>query len=678
MKRFATLIVFVLVASFACADPILDAISDQTVIEGEALSFAITNSAPDNGTTEYLIDGAASPQPVGGNDATLTKASDTAADFGWTAPLVSADTQYTVEITAQDANSTDTGSFNITVTNKAAGPIINAIPDQTINEGETRTWTLTCSEPDNGSTSWALGNTSLGSLSAAADTQVTFTWTAPIVSVDKDYMQTITASDSDTQSSEDFQITVQNLAGGITLSDIEFGGDTQERSNPDEDENVRVTDTFTITNNEAMTLTNVQVTWPGSSSYNISYVSSTEPATEITNGVQIASIASGETVTVSLRANIPEDLPCFFRDRTDPNDDRRVDIGDLTLSGAGIATQTSNVYMEAENNLEIESLYITLDGDEDKISDGEEIEEIKPGARIEVRLNAENRFSSGDDVEMEDVEFTFFANDGDLDEEESEDIGDIGPGDEEEGEFSFTLDDDIEEDTYDVQVWVEAEDEYGATHGELYEIEFTVEREDEDIVFRRLELDDQEIDLCTERDTRLNVEIENQGSDDSDEVVLVVKNDLLNVFFRTLNIEIDEEDDYSRSFTIVVPQDAEEGTYSIEAYTYFDLDDYDDESLNSFGTVDLRIRECVEEEEEEEQEEQEEEEQQEEEETEVIIEDEGQDTIPQTGGAFATAVPAERTTTSDTRSTGYMALLVLAYIVVIAIILKLIVSLVKK
>ena len=110
------------------AGPTLPSIGSKTVTEGQTLTIPITlGTGPDNGTTDFLLDANASvsgvsKSTIGGNLATLTYASNTTATFAWTAPLVSANTVYQANISANDLNSTDFEVINITVTNNPVGP----------------------------------------------------------------------------------------------------------------------------------------------------------------------------------------------------------------------------------------------------------------------------------------------------------------------------------------------------------------------------------------------------------------------------------------------------------------------------------------------------------------------------------------------------------------------------
>ena len=594
-------IMLVLMVATAAAGPVLSTIQNAQVNEGESVTVPVTLAdASDNGTTTFLVDGS-QETTIGPHAVNITKVDNQNADIVFESGLVSADTSYTLNVSASDGNSSDWTEATVEVTNAPAGPVMPSISDKTVNENDQVSFTVTLQQgPDNGSTVWSLTDTSVGSLSAKTDTQATFSMNASFVSSDTTYDQTITASDNDSSDNASFTITVRNTGNGVSISAIDFGGDDQERSNTelDDDEDdyeINTSSTFTVTNNEAVAK-DIEVSWSTASKYKVVFEDTVPSKTVTDNGdaIIIQDVSPGESVDVRLNARVPEDLDSFFGDLDDLDNQEKVNIGTLTAQAQNVATVTSNMFMQAENMLEIDELTITIDGDDDEYDDGDTVEEISPGVEIEIELRARNDYSSSDELDMEDVEFAIFADDGDLEVEEDEEIDDISPRDEETATLSFTLDDDIDEDTYDVVITLQGEDENGARHGEQYELEFEVEREDELIEIKRATLDRSEVTLCDfdSRRVNLDVEIENEGQDDSDEVALVVRNDELDIDERRLNLDLDEGDDYENTYSFTIPENTRTGTYFINVLTYFDFDDYDDDDASERELVTLRVNEC--------------------------------------------------------------------------------------
>ncbi|MFO7710202.1 MAG: hypothetical protein R6V53_00385 [Candidatus Woesearchaeota archaeon] len=603
MKRIILMgLVMIFLCTMVAAQPTLPTISDITVTEGEPLQQTGELEAnADNGTTTFYINGSETLS-FGNHNVEVVKNDENTFTLDWDFGLVSADETYTFNVSVNDTNSTDYKTFDVTITNLPEGPTLNPISDKSVNEEDQLSFTMTTNtQADNGSISWSLEDSSIGALSNTNATHATFTWTAPTVGEDTIYNQNVTVSDGDSSDTQSFQITVVDVSQGIAVSDIKFGGSSQQRSNPeldDDDSDYDIYDdaTFTITNNDGSSINNVVVSWPSASKYDISYVSrvvdtgSLPTVTEQDSSIQLNEIQPGQTVTVNLRARIPEDLDSFFENN--PEDTENT-IGELVVSAPTILTTNSDVIMEAENRLEIEELEICIDGDCDDYDNRDDVEEVTPGSEVEITLNAENRYSSSADLNFEDVEFNIFVDEDELDEDEDVDIGDIDQGDEESGSYTFTIDRDTDEDTYTIEIKLYGDvEDNGATHGEYWEIDFEIEKPDEMIEIRELELEDSNLDLCQRDWTYLNARIENLGSDDSDEVVFVAKNGPLDFEYEKLYIDLDEGDDWEDRIRIDLPDDIRSGSYSIAAYTYFDRDNFVDDENDDLEVVTLRVEEC--------------------------------------------------------------------------------------
>jgi hypothetical protein len=584
------LVCVLLLAVGASASPVLTAIADQTVTEGRTLTVAIVSTAGDNGTNTF----SAIINPSSGTP-TVTKNSETSATFTWTAPYVVANTVYTVTVNATDGNSTNTTQFNITVINLGSGPIIVPIADQSVNEGNTITFSVICSLPDASATTWS--HTGVGTLTKINDTHATYSYTAPYVNANTPNTVVVTCQDSDSSSSDTFVLTVLDTISGLDMSNLAFGGSSQTKSNSETDEYVTTTSTFSVTNNQGSVMTNVQIIWNTNSKYNLTYVSiSSGSVTTISNGIVIASIPAGATVTVTLRSSVPEDQDAFFPSATDPQNDRAETIGQLTATAVGGYTASSSVSMEVENMLRIDRLYIKAGTGSEKRTDNlDEVEDVEPGMKIEVKVRAKNAFSKSEEVQMEDLEFSVYADDDYFEVDESKDVRRLKESETQEIIVSFTVDSDVDEDTYTAYITLEAEDELGAIHGEQWKIYFEVEKEDEKIVFRRSELLYPTVSLCEDqfkKSNTLTVRIKNEGKDDSDEIVLVARNKIIGFYSKVENIDLEEGDDYSRTMPMTIPADTKAGRYQIDMYVYWDYDDFTKENVHSYSYVDLVIEEC--------------------------------------------------------------------------------------
>ncbi|MCH7691265.1 MAG: tandem-95 repeat protein, partial [candidate division Zixibacteria bacterium] len=120
--------------------PVLDSIGDRTVDENVNLNFTVTASDSD-GTAPQLT---SSALPTG---ALFTDNGDGTGFFDWTPDFTQAGT-YFVTFYASDATDVDSEVVTITVNGVNAPPVIGAIGNKTVNEGDTLTFNVSSSDPD--------------------------------------------------------------------------------------------------------------------------------------------------------------------------------------------------------------------------------------------------------------------------------------------------------------------------------------------------------------------------------------------------------------------------------------------------------------------------------------------------------------------------------------------------
>jgi hypothetical protein len=374
---------------------------------------------------------------------------------------------------------------------------------------------------------------------------------------------------------------IASAAVDITPDEIALGGPDQKKSNPDEDEEVTVTQTFSVENTGTETVDDVTVSsvgeLAGRTGYNVMF--SDDGATYV-DTLQLGDMAAGAKEDVYVKVRVDEAHPATGMGEK---------IASIVVDGT-----SADLTLQVKNNLVFDRIYVQI-GDESRkrYEDRDDIDDIMPGDEICIEVEVENTYSNRDDVEFEDVEVDIESDDSDFDADESlEDYGDIDAGDEESDEYCFTVDNDVDEDTYEVTFELDAKDEYGSRQGEIWTLEFEVEREDEDITIRSASIA-QSVLKCR-RDTTVSVRLENFGDDDSDEVVLQVMNEELDINRVFRNIRLDEEDSYLKTIPITVEDDAREGAYTLEVRSYFDEDDYEDEDYNDVDFLDLIVQACIE------------------------------------------------------------------------------------
>lgn len=123
--------------------PSLDAISDQTVSEGSLLTF--TAHASDSDTPAQTLTFSLSSAPPG---ATIDPATGV---FTWTPTEEQGPGSYALTVVVTDNGSpalSASRTFNVTVNEVNSAPALDAIPDQTVNEGATLNFTAHATDSD--------------------------------------------------------------------------------------------------------------------------------------------------------------------------------------------------------------------------------------------------------------------------------------------------------------------------------------------------------------------------------------------------------------------------------------------------------------------------------------------------------------------------------------------------
>ncbi|MEA2037906.1 MAG: PKD domain-containing protein, partial [Nanoarchaeota archaeon] len=248
----------------------------------------------------------------------------------------------------------------------------------------------------------------------------------------------------------------------------------------------------------------------------------------------------------------------------------------------------------ATGNLTISDLDIKVgDKTHKDVLNGDKIsKEAEPGDTIKFMIELENLFSSSSDIEIQEIEVTVtIDNIDDGDElEESEDVDDIKAGKDEDITIELEIPTLVNEDTYDITIEVEAEDEDGNDHDIVWELTLDVEKESHALVIDKAKLSPQTI-RC-ERETSLEVEVVNTGSKDEDDVSIEIKSIPLNLEIIEEDIdELEEGDDsdsiFEKTYRLQFDNKLKPGTYPITITADYNSHEGDEK------TIDLIVEECV-------------------------------------------------------------------------------------
>jgi uncharacterized repeat protein (TIGR01451 family) len=179
--------------------PELTALSDQTVDEGETVSFMAT--ATDSDTPAQTLTYSLSDAPAGASIGS-------SGEFTWTTTEADGPGVYSATIVVSDGILTDSQTIEITVNEVNEAPVLVTIPDKSILQGETVSFTATATDSDVPTQTLTY---SLGDAPAAASIDSSsgaFTWTTAESDTLGVYSATVIVSDGVLTDSQSVQITL--------------------------------------------------------------------------------------------------------------------------------------------------------------------------------------------------------------------------------------------------------------------------------------------------------------------------------------------------------------------------------------------------------------------------------------------------------------------------------------
>ena len=237
--------------------------------------------------------------------------------------------------------------------------------------------------------------------------------------------------------------------------------------------------------------------------------------------------------------------------------------------------------MQRENMLVINDVDAIINGrGKQSIDDQDDLENLKPGDRVELEVEAENNFDDDTNLDIEDVDLKIScADETDIDfDDRTEDFGDISTEDEETESINFDIEEDAEDNNIKCELSVDGTDENGARHGEHIGFDIEVERKSHDIQIEDFSAIPN-IVSCQDRSLILSATIRNLGKSDEDEIVVELTSRELGIQERITDIDLDEDDVEEIRVTLQIPEDAEKGLKTIQMITFYDKTKTSDTAL---------------------------------------------------------------------------------------------------
>ena len=314
--------------------------------------------------------------------------------------------------------------------------------------------------------------------------------------------------------------------------------------------------TFTVKNMGSTDgLTNVKVDLSGiSSKYNA----------KVTDPI-VGTLAPQQTDTVAVEFTVPKD-----------EEGGKHEIGSIKVTSSELpAGKSQKVYLSPKSFLRIDKVEV----------EGKESGKFSLTEPTEFNVKVVNDFT--DDLTDVFVTVRVLDVDGDDLEEESEAV-DVDKGDSETISVEVDLTKEvIDEDSYEVEITVEGEDDNGATHKMTLTKTFNVDREKHKVVIKQASISEEELS-CT-RATTVRVELENQGKNNEDDVVVKVKNSALKLDVKKEKIELDKFSGDDNDYVAVLAVDA--GSVAAGSYP-LTVEVYLDGAVVDTKTVTLNVKDC--------------------------------------------------------------------------------------
>jgi hypothetical protein len=358
------------------------------------------------------------------------------------------------------------------------------------------------------------------------------------------------------------------LFAGAVSADLTVTSPTLGDDSTDYGETVSTT--FTITNTGNETVNGISVSSTASSIFNVTFTNAP------------TSLAANASATVTVTGFVDSSVDAVDSSYSEAADN----IGNVVVSGtdtSGTVSSTVALNMQVENQLTINKVRISINGENEKSFDeDDELDDIKPGDRLTISVEVENGFGDDNDEEYEDFDFDdsdtivgYDFDSSDFDDDTDDDDIKVNADSEKTITFSEV---DVEydaNDDYTLEVWVsgtaENDDHTTGRHGQMIEIDIELDKEDHEIVFKSVSLSPKTL-FDGRRDFDVRTSFVNIGDDDEDNVAIGVEIPSLGISEIRDGIELDEGDDGSRTISIALPEDAEAGTYNVEISTYWNGD----------------------------------------------------------------------------------------------------------
>ncbi len=263
--------------------------------------------------------------------------------------------------------------------------------------------------------------------------------------------------------------------------------------------------------------------------------------------------------------------------------------GSLIATSDQNATLRINVGEDIGQKLIIDKVRIKSQKDKDTIELGDSVK-VDAGEKINIKVTLKNLFEESIDIEKISLEVIIkdIDNGDNLDYEES--LSSLRHNDEEDIEFDIVLPIEVLDDTYDVDIIAEGEDERGVDHKAKFSFNFNVEKPSHDLRISSATLEPT-ILTCT-KETTLHATIKNVGRSEERKAAITINSLPLSLDYAKYDLILDEDSfDETSEYEVNLAINALDktlGSYDIIINAY-----RDDTKLEDEKKITLSIEECV-------------------------------------------------------------------------------------
>lgn len=227
---------------------------------------------------------------------------------------------------------------------------------------------------------------------------------------------------------------------------------------------------------------------------------------------------------------------------------------------------------------DIDRCDITNSSLEITIKDPDKGDEFDVGETINIKAEIKNQYSEKLDVDVN--AYLYDANEEEV-LEDAKDKLKVRSGDKESIEFELKIPDDVKEN--DFYIFVKAEGENGETLCNEEKVMIDIERKQDDLIINSIEISPE---IARPGDSiDIKVEVKNIGSDEQEDVYVLVENKELGISKKSEEFDIeefDEDDTETALLSIDIPENAEEKEYELKVSVFFSNE-------NSFKTQSFSV-----------------------------------------------------------------------------------------